>query len=234
MYLTERELRSKINSEIHTSLQRLEDADYVNSIIQERKTIALADHVDAVDERLTKELYQLHDYIAPHIRNGDLKYFSKLVAGTITMNNADYSPHAITVDGTVQTASILSTGDLSFSWAGLVEGSWSGDNYTVRSKNSGTTLVSAAVTPHVEIVYDSVAHEYKISPYVTDEKGIKHPSKGPYPTGTQAYQDGKDEGSYPPNSAVLEWFETVGGVPHFKKTSGDSIGEDPKTVYFDD
>lgn len=206
-----RNINSKINSEIHASLHRLEDANYVNNMIQAENTELLINQTNEATgslqsqiDDLSGEVYKLHEYIEPHMYQGDLQLFQTLWVGNlqiddggkfggsfsftddvsfegdVTMDGAlqvaerlessteilapyiifeddgiPYEPHTLTVDGTELSETILASGDISFSLAGLVEGVGTGGttSLTIRTKNNHTTLLSLTVEPHIN--YDS-------------------------------------------------------------------------------
>ena len=273
-------IQAGINSEIHASLRRLEDADYVNNLIRDEETNILIGQANEANsnlqsqiDHLTSEVYQLHSYMEPHIYNGDLCYFQTLYAGNLQVSNggqiggnilftglttfnmgaefmssatfrqsvsvqgdgalSSFTPHTVTIDGTAQANKVLATGDLSFSWVGLVEGNWSGGTYTVKSTGSQTTLDSTSITVTPSFSYDSDTHQYSISAGVTDENGNIVAYCDPVSSGTAAYEDGGGGNTEAhSHSARLQYLATVEGYPTFRKLSGDTIGTGTRTVYW--
>lgn len=215
MRVTEQDVKTGINSEIHASLRRLEEADYVSETILSGKLNTLAGQLDEVDQRLTAsanklytEVYRLHDFLEPHIMNDDLCLFQNLFAGylqvesgasigggatfpgegnTVTFQggisvwgNADiqgelftadfqmdtggaftsFGPHTLTIEGTELDGYILASEDLTFSFAGLVEGSWSGTTYTVETTTNHIELDSTTIAVQAYINYDTTKKKY--------------------------------------------------------------------------
>lgn len=76
-----------INSEIHASLRRLEDADYISDQIQTKNLQTLADQVNVKIKELQGEVYQLHSYMEPHIHNDDLCLFNTLYVGNLQVSS---------------------------------------------------------------------------------------------------------------------------------------------------
>lgn len=74
-----------INSEIHASLRRLEDADYISDQIQTKNLQTLADQVNVKIKELQGEVYQLHSYMEPHIYNNDLQHFNNIYIGNLNV-----------------------------------------------------------------------------------------------------------------------------------------------------
>lgn len=90
----ENAMNAKTNSEIHASLRRLEDADYVYNQVQEENLSLVIDQSNEADNslqsqinNLSSEVYQLHSYIEPHILEGDLKYFQTLFVGNLQVSS---------------------------------------------------------------------------------------------------------------------------------------------------
>ena len=293
MRLSESNMNAKINSEIHASLRRLEDADYVYNQVHSEDMALVIDQSNEADESLqqqinalTKEIYQLHSWVEPHVYLGDLQFFQKLyvgnlqvaeggeITGHVRFNSGvdiydmleaasinvfgeggsiwtpsidigqdisiggggagSYGPHDLTVEGQ-NLGSVLATQDLTFSLAGLASGSWSGSMFKVETNRNHIVLGSTTITARPHFTYNSSTHTYTISADATDENGTVHAVSTTVDSGDQAYRDGQDDAStsYPPNSATFEWFETVGGEPHFRRTSGDFFGRTSRVVYWD-
>lgn len=104
------------DSEIHASLRRLEDADYISEQVMAQNMSTLADELGEVDARLTKavnslnnEVYQLHSYIEPHLYNDDLQFFQTIYVGNLQVSDGGYitgnltigSGGSLTVDGSI-------------------------------------------------------------------------------------------------------------------------------------
>lgn len=283
----ENAMNAKTNSEIHASLRRLEDADYVYNQVQEENLSLVIDQSNEADNslqsqinNLSSEVYQLHSYIEPHIMEGDLKYFQTLYVGNLQVDSGGkiggrvtftgnpitfeggvivdegldiygdaglftpqitmgdektYTSHTLTVEGQTLTGNILATQDMSFSLAGLASGSWSGSMFKVETNRNHIILGSTTITARPHFAYNSSTHTYTISADATDENGTVHAVSTTVDSGDQAYIDGQDDAStsYPPNSATFEWFETVDGEPHFKRTDGDFFGRTSRVVYWD-
>lgn len=93
------------DSEIHASLRRLEDADYISEQVMSQNLSVMADNVDEVDQRLTKsvndlnnEAYQLHTYIEPHLYNDDLQFFQTIYIGSFMVSDGGYITGDVTID----------------------------------------------------------------------------------------------------------------------------------------
>lgn len=287
MRLSESNMNAKINSEIHASLRRLEDADYVYNQIHSEDMALVIDQSNEADaslqqqiNALTKEVYQLHNWVEPHVYLGDLQYFQTLFVGNlqvesggliqgnvtftggsrpitfeknvkidggldiigdeglftpkITMGSFDeYNEHTLTIDGTVLDGKVIATQDITFDPAGLVEGNGSGGTLTIRTKKNHTSLLTYTLEPKQS--YNSTTHKYQVWCNLLNSTGGTVTSSGSIYTNDQAYKDGQDDAStsYPPNSATFEWFETVDGEPHFRRTGGDFFGRTSRVVYWD-
>lgn len=126
MRLSERDIKTNINSEIHASLRRLEEADYVSEIVQQQNLSAVVDQVNETAAGLSTsvgglqdEAYQLHEYIAPHIFQGDLQYFQNAYVGTLmvedggqisgqmTFTNATYFDDYVQIDDDLEVSGDL-------------------------------------------------------------------------------------------------------------------------------
>lgn len=106
MRLSERDVKTNINSEIHASLRRLEDADYFNSRVQSENTSILISQANEANQNLqsqidglSSEVYQLHNYIAPHIYEGDLQYFQTLYVGNLQVDSGGSIGGRVTFTG---------------------------------------------------------------------------------------------------------------------------------------
>lgn len=94
MRVTEQDVKTSINSEIHASLRRLEEADYVSETILSGKLNTLAGQLDEVDQRLTAsvnklytEVYGIHDFLEPHIMDSDLCLFQNVYTGYLQVES---------------------------------------------------------------------------------------------------------------------------------------------------
>lgn len=106
MRLSESNMNAKINSEIHASLRRLEDADYVYNQIHAEDMNLIIDQSNEADESLqsqinalTKETYQLHNWIEPHVYLGDLQYFQTLFVGNLQVESGGLIQGNVTFTG---------------------------------------------------------------------------------------------------------------------------------------
>ena len=246
MRLSERDIKTHINSEIHASLRRLEDADIISNMVQADNTGILIDQANEANQNLqsqidglSSEVYQLYNYISPHIYEGDLQYFQTLYVGNLqvdsggsiggrvtftggpitfknnvivdggldvygnagvfapvfTVGEESFTPHKLTIEGTDLAGSILSTDDLSFSLSGLASGSWSGKTYSVKTKKNNIVLDSVTLSVKLHCYYVSDSNNYRYWATVEDGGGVTRVSSGVEYTGTEAYDDGKDDGS---------------------------------------
>lgn len=134
MRSSERNVKTNINSEIHASLRRLEDADYVNSVTQSETIGVLVDQANSANQNLQNqisnlsgEVYKLHGYISPHIKDGDLRAFSTLDVGNLT----------VTSGGEV-------TGQFKFN-SGVSIGGAVGINATLTMQNGNSIVVNSFV-----------------------------------------------------------------------------------------
>lgn len=224
MRVTEQDVKTSINSEIHASLRRLEEADYVSETILSGKLNTLAGQLEEVDQRLTAsvnklytEVYGIHDFLEPHIMDSDLCLFQNVytgylqvesgasIGGSVTFTDEslsggvlckghltvddglqvngdngmfvklismpdenDYTPHTLTIEGTTLDGYILASEDLTFSFAGLVEGSWSGTTYTVETTTNHIELASTTIAVQASISYDTTAKKYIASASLID------------------------------------------------------------------
>lgn len=90
MRSSESDIKTGINSEIHASLRRLEDANYVSEMTQAKNLTAVSDQVNSVNSTvssLRNEIHKLHDYISPHIMNDELKLFQNIYVGHLEVDN---------------------------------------------------------------------------------------------------------------------------------------------------
>lgn len=101
-------VKTGINSEIHASLRRLEDADYISEQVMMDNLTVLTDHVDEIDQRLTaavndleNEVFQLHTYIEPHIYQDDLQYFQTIYIGDFVVSGGGSTGGNVTVGGSL-------------------------------------------------------------------------------------------------------------------------------------
>ena len=109
MRQTERDVKTGINSEIHASLRRLEDANIISEEVQARNLETLAEQVETKIGELQEEVYQLHTYIEPHIMDNDLQYFQTAWIGNLQVEDGGYltgnfeigSGGTLTVDGAI-------------------------------------------------------------------------------------------------------------------------------------
>lgn len=109
MRLSERDIKTNINSEIHASLRRLEDANYTSEVVQDEKLSTLGDQLESKIGKLQNEVYQLHSYLETHIYNDDLQFFQTIyignlqvaeggeINGNLLINNGG----TLTVDGSI-------------------------------------------------------------------------------------------------------------------------------------
>lgn len=152
MRLSESNMNAKINSEIHASLRRLEDADYVYNQIHSEDMAMVIDQSNEADESLqsqinalTKEVYQLHSWIEPHVYLGDLQYFQTLYAGNLQVSSGGKISGRLKIEeGDLETpvltvtagATITGKGGLSTTTINMGENEYTPHTFTVE----GTTL----------------------------------------------------------------------------------------------
>ena len=97
---------TRMNSEIHASLRRLEDADYIGEQVMTRQLGILGGQLDEAEQRLTtainslnEEVYQLHTYIEPHLYDDDLKFFQDIYVGNLQVSDGGYIEGNLTISG---------------------------------------------------------------------------------------------------------------------------------------
>ena len=256
MRSSERDIKTGINSVIHASLRRLEDANYVSEANQAKNLTAVSNQVNATNNTvssLRNELRKLHDFISPHIMSDDLQLFQNIYIGHLEVDNgASFSgsvqmgnnlsvaglvgadalnvkdqwfvPRSVTVDGEVLSEKVLATGDLAFSLAGLVEGSWSGRTYTVKTKKNHTTVDSTTVTVEAHHEYNSAIHQYNIWAVLKQGSTTLYTSAITL-SGLEAYGAGSEKHK---NSVTLTY---TGDGPRIYRASKD-LGEGSKVVYY--
>lgn len=99
MRLSERDIKTGINSEIHASLRRLEDANAISESVQAKNLGQVVDSLNTTNSNVSKlrtEIYKLHSYLEPHIMGGDLCLFQNLNAGNLVVaNGASFSGNVI-------------------------------------------------------------------------------------------------------------------------------------------
>ena len=116
MRLSERDVKTGINSEIHASLRRLEDANAISESVQAKNLGQVVDSLNTTNSNVSKlrtEIHKLHEYLEPHIMGGDLCLFQNLnvgnlavdngatFSGRVSMNNSLYVKDSISTNGNV-------------------------------------------------------------------------------------------------------------------------------------
>lgn len=151
MRLSENNMNAKINSEIHASLRRLEDADYVYNQVLSEDMGLLIDQSNEADNSLqsqinglSSEVYQLHQYMEPHIQSGDLQYFQTLYVGNLQVSDGGLISGRVRMTGDLEVpvlavtsgATITGEAGLSTTTINMGENEYTPHTFTVE----GTTL----------------------------------------------------------------------------------------------
>lgn len=170
MAKSERNVKTGINSEIHASLRRLEEADYVSEMVQSENLQTVNDQLSSKVKELQNEVYQLHTYMEPHIYQDDLCYFQNIYVGNLQVDqgasiNGDVqiiNKSSLTVDGalTVQgevnvfAGMTVSGGNLSTSTLWAMESVIVGQNSSIKFSPHTLSVNGSTLTGQILATQD--------------------------------------------------------------------------------